>query len=415
MFLQPILGLALLLMIAWGFSEKRNEFPFKWVLGAVVLQIVLAIVFLRIEFLQEFLAGAGSIVQAVERASRAGSSYMFGYLGGGDIPFDLKDGASTFIIAFEILPIILVMAAISALLWHWRLLPKAIEGLSWALQRTMGVSGTVGLGTGANFFLGVVESPLMLRAYVAQMNRTELFMIMVAGLSTVSGAVLVLYASVIEGVVSDATGHILTASLISLPAALLFAKIMVPGECETEAASFDKSIQYDNVLDALVNGVEDGLKVFLNVMAMLIVIFALVYLMNELLGILPDVYGEPLTVNRIFGWLFAPLVFAFGVPFEEAYIAGQLMGAKAILNEFIAYQQLASLPADTLSVRSSIIMTYALCGFANLASIGLQIATFGALAPSKRSEIAALGWRAWIAGNLATGSTAAVAALVLPY
>jgi CNT family concentrative nucleoside transporter len=413
-FIQPVLGLGLLLLIAWCFSEKRNEFPLRWSLGAIVLQIILAIVFLRIETLRQFLAGAGSLVQAVERASRAGSSYMFGYLGGGDIPFDLKDGASTFIIAFEILPIILVMAAISALLWHWDILPKAIRGLSWALQRTMGVSGTVGLGTGANFFLGVVESPLMLRAYIAQMNRTELFMIMVAGLSTVSGAVLVLYASVIEGVVSDATGHILTASLISLPAALLFAKIMVPGECETEAFSFDASIRYDNVLDALVNGVEDGLKVFLNVMAMLIVIFALVYLANEILDVLPTVYGEPLTVNRIFGWVFAPLVFAFGVPLEEAHIAGQLMGAKAILNEFIAYQQLANLPTDALSVRSSIIMTYALCGFANLASIGLQIATFGALAPSKRSEIASLGWRAWLAGNLATGSTAAIAALVLP-
>lgn len=239
-------------------------------------------------------------------------------------------------------------------------------------------------------------------------------MVMVAGLATVSGAVLVLYASVVKSVVSDATGHILTASLISLPAALLFARIMVPGERKTDAAAFDQSIKYDNTLDALVNGVEDGLRVFLSVMAMLIVIFALVYLTNEVLALAPLVGGEPLSVNRIFGWIFAPLVLAFGVPWEDALIAGQLMGTKAILNEFIAYQQLANLADGAVSSRSAVIMTYALCGFANLASVGLQLTTFATLAPSRRAEIASLGARAWIAGNLATGSTAAVAALTLP-
>ncbi|UTW54778.1 NupC/NupG family nucleoside CNT transporter [Kordiimonas sp. SCSIO 12610] len=411
--IQPVLGLMFLIFVAWLFSENRRAFPLKWSIGAVILQLVLAFLLLRIEFLQNVIAKAGVLIQVLEKASRAGSAYMFGYLGGGELPFDVKEGSSTLIIAFEILPIILVMAAISAILWHWRVLPKAIKGLSFALQRTLGVSGAVGLGTGANFFLGVVESPLIIRAYIAQMGRTELFMVMVAGLSTVSGAVLVLYASVIEGVVSDATGHILTASLISLPASLLFAKIMVPGETKTKGTDFDQSIKYDSTLDALVSGVEDGLKVFLSVMAMLIVIFALVFIINELLGILPSVSGEPLTVNRIFGWIFSPIVLAFGIPYEEAHVAGQLMGTKAILNEFIAYQHLSTLSETELSPRSAIIMTYALCGFANLASIGLQIATFGALAPSKRSEVASLGWRAWLAGNLTTGTTAAVAAIIL--
>lgn len=412
-FLQPVFGLAFLAAIAWILSEDRSRFPMRWAIGAFALQIVLAALFLRIGFLRDVLAGAGAGVQALERASRAGSSYMFGYLGGAPLPFDLKPGASTLIIAFEILPIILVTAALAALLWHWRILAVLTKGIGWALQRTLGVGGAVGLGTAANFFLGVVESPLVVRAYISKMTRTELFMVMVAGLATVSGAVLVLYASIIDGVVPNATGHILTASLISLPAALLFARIMVPGDSFTDAGSFDQSIRYDNSLDALVRGVEDGLRVFLSVLAMLIVIFALVHLANEVLGLI-SVNGAPLSVNRIFGWVFAPLMLAFGIPWADAAMAGQLMGTKAILNEFIAYQQLSGLGEGDLSPRSSVIMTYALCGFANLGSIGLQLATLSTLAPERRGEFASLGWRAWIAGNLATGSTAAIAAIILP-
>jgi len=367
-----------------------------------------------VPFLQAILAGAGAGVEALERASRAGSSYMFGYLGGAPLPFETVPGASTLIIAFEILPIILVTAALAALLWHWRVLPAAIRAMGWALTRTMGVGGAAGFGTAANFFLGVVESPLVVRAYLVRMSRAELFMVMTAGLATVSGAVLVLYASVIGGVVEGGTGHILTASLISLPAALLFARVMVPGDSKTGAEGFDASIRYENSLDALVSGVRDGLNVMLSVMAMLIVIFALVYLVNEGLGLFPSVGGEPLSVNRMFGWIFAPVVMLFGVPFEDAAAAGQLMGTKAILNEFIAYQQLAGLEPGAIQPRTAIIMTYAICGFANLASIGLQLATLATLAPERRAEFASLGWRAWIAGNLATGSTAAVAALTLP-
>ncbi len=412
--IQPILGLAFLVFIAWCFSENRSRFAWRWTIGAIFLQILLAVLFLRVGFLQNILAGAGTGVQALERASKAGSSYMFGYLGGAPLPYDQKPGVSTLIIAFEILPIILVTAALAALLWHWRILPALIRGLSWCLQRSLGIGGAAGLGTASNFFLGVVESPLIIRAYIIKMSRAELFMVMVAGLATVSGAVLVLYASVIEGIVPNATGHILTASLISLPAALLFARIMVPGDSTTNALEFDQSISYDNTLDALVNGVEDGLRVFLSVMAMLIVIFALVYLTNEVLALAPDIYGKPLSINRIFGWVFAPLVLAFGIPFQDIAAAGQLMGTKAILNEFIAYQQLASMSDAAISPRSAAIMTYALCGFANLASIGLQLATFATLAPTRRAEIASMGWRAWLAGNLATGATAAIAAITLP-
>ena len=412
-FLQPACGLGILVALAWLLSEDRRRFSWRWVVGAVGLQIALAFVFLNVPVLWRGLARVGAGVAALDRASRAGSSYMFGYLGGAPLPFEPIGGIRPLVIAFEILPIIIVTAALAALLWHWRVLPTLIRAFSWLLQRGLGIGGAVGLGTAANLFLGVVESPLVLRAYLTQMSRAELFMVMTAGLATVSGVVLVLYATLIEPVIANATAHILTASLISLPAALLFARVMVPGESHTGAEDFDRTIAYAGSMDAITRGTRDGLDVFLNVMAMLIVLFAFVHLSNEILALLPAVGGEALTLQRLFGWAFAPVVLLFGIPWSEAQTAGQLMGTKAILNEFIAYQQLAALEPNALSPRSALIMTYAMCGFANLGSIGLQIATFSTLAPTRRAEVAALGAKAWLAGNLATGATGAVAALVL--
>ncbi len=411
--LQPLLGLAALVGIAWAFSEDRSAFSWRWVAGAIGLQLVLAFVFAHVPVLWAGLAHAGAGVEALARASRAGSSYMFGYLGGAPLPFEPVGAARPLIIAFEILPIVIVTAALAALLWHWRILPLLIRALSWMLQRSLGIGGAVGLGTAANLFLGVVESPLVLRAYVAQLTRAELFMVMTAGLATVSGVVLVLYATVLAPIVPEATAHILTASLISLPAALLFARILVPGDSHTGADDFDHTLSYAGSMDALTRGTEDGLKVFLSVIAMLVVIVALVHLANEILALIPDVAGAPLSLERLFGWVFAPLVLLFGVPWQDAQVAGQLMGTKAILNEFIAYQQMAELAPGALGSRTVVILTYAICDFANIGSIGLQIATFATLAPGRRAEVAGLGLKAWLAGNLATGATGAVAALVL--
>lgn len=411
--LQPLLGILVLVAIGWALSEDRRAFNPRWTAGALAIQIVIALVLLKVPPLWQGLAALGEGVAALERASRAGSAYMFGYLGGAPLPFEPLEGRSTLIIAFEILPIVIVTAALSALLWHWRVLSAIIRGMSWALQKSLGIGGAAGLGTAANFFLGVVESPLLLRAWIRELSRAELFMVMTAGLATVSGVVLVLYATLIEPVVPGATGHILTASLLSLPAALLFARLMVPGPSTTGAEDFDRSISYTSSLDALTRGTEDGLKVFLSVMAMLIVVLALVHLVDSALGLLPEAGGTALTLDRITGWLFAPLVWLFGIPWAEAGTAGSLMGTKAVLNEFIAYQRLAALEPGALSPRSAMIMTYAMCGFANLASVGLQIATFATLAPERRAEVAGLGLKAWLAGNLATGTTGAVAALVL--
>jgi CNT family concentrative nucleoside transporter len=298
------------------------------------------------------------------------------------------------------------------LLWHWGVLSRLVQGLSWLLQRSMGVSGVVGLGGGANLFLGVVESPLIVRPYLERMSRSELFAIMVLAMSTISGAVLVLYASTLSRTVPDATGHLISASIISLPAALLLAKIMVPGDGATDDDDTEPALRYDGSMDAIVRGTMDGVQLFLAVIGVIIVMFALIALADQVLTVLPIVDGEPVTVRRLFGWLFAPLMWTLGVPWEQAPQAGALMGTKAILNEYVAYLDLAGLPVETFDPRSKLIVTYALCGFANLASIGLLVSTIGTLAPSRRAEVAGLGVKSWIAGNFASALTGAIIGLI---
>lgn len=412
--LQGLLGVALIVLLAWAFSENRKQLPgWRWIGGAFLLQLALALLIVRVPVIWDAINVANHAVQAIEKATLVGSSYMFGYLGGAPLPFPLAEGSQPpLIIAFQILPLVIVFSAISALLWHWKILSWIVHGLSWALQRTLGVSGVVGLGGGANIFLGVVEAPLVLRAYFERMSRSELFMVMVLTMSTISGAILILYATTLSKTVPDAVGHMISASLISLPAAVLIARLMVPGDGKTATDPDDTCLKYDSSIDAIIRGTMDGVQLFLAVIGVIIVVFALVALVDQMLSILPLVGGEELTLRRMFGWLFAPLMWAIGVPWSEAPTAGALMGTKAILNEYVAYLDLAALPAGELGPRSQLIVTYALCGVANLASIGLLVSTIGTLCPERRGEAAALGVKSWIAGNLASAMTGAVIGLV---
>lgn len=414
--LQSTLGLGVIILFAWLLSENRRAVPsWQWILGALLLQVALALVVLRVPFIWEALRAGSAAVAVLEASSRSGSSYMFGYLGGAELPFEIKPGARVpVIIAFQILPLVIFTSALAALLWHWGVLRHIVRALSWALQRTLGIGGAVGLNAGANVFLGVVEAPLVVRAYLMSMSRAELFMIMTLGMSTVSGVVLVLYSQTLSNVVDNSFGHIITASLICLPASILIARLMVPGESTTGVDSRGEQLRYQGSIDALVRGTMDGLTLFLAVIAILIVVFAFVALANHMLGVLPGPGGEPLTLQRIFGWLFAPLMWTLGIPWSEAADAGALMGIKAILNEYVAYQQLAGEYAGRLSTRSTLIVTYAMCGFSNLASIGLQISTLTTLAPERRAEIISLGFKAWISGNLATAMIGAVVGLTTP-
>lgn len=409
MLIQNLMGIAILLAFGWGLSEARRSVRWRLVFGCLGVQLILVLLILSVPPVWRAIAALGAPVQALERAARAGSSFLFGYLGGAPLPFDLKTGSSSLVIAFEILPIVIVTAAVAALLWHWRVLGWLVNGLSYFLRRGLGLGGAPALGVASTLFFGVVEAPLFIRAYVGRMSRAELFLVMVAGLATLSGVVLVLYASLLRDVYPAPTGHLITASLMSLPAAVLFAQLLVPGPLDSADDQARRNLRYAGTLDAIVRGTLDGMALFLNIIAILIVIFALVNLVDQILALLPVIGGEPVTLTRLFGWIFMPLVWLFGVPWAEASQAGALMGTKAILNEFVAYQDFA---AAELSPRSQLIMTYALAGFANLASVGMLTAALGSMALDRRGEIAGLGLKAWVAGNLATGLTGAIAGLV---
>jgi concentrative nucleoside transporter, CNT family len=378
-----------------------------------LLQFAIALVVTRVPFVWTLVGYANSAVAAIEAATLVGSSYMFGYTGGAPIPFLLQPGAEPpVIIAFQILPLIIVFSALSALLWHWGVLRAVVRGLAWALQRTLGVSGVVGLGGGATIFLGVVETPLVLRAWFGRISRADLFMLMVMIMATISGAILVLYATTLAKTVPNAVGHMIVASLLSLPAAILIARLMVPGSKSDEATPVDSDLTYESSIDAIIRGTMEGVQLVLAVIGIIIVVFALVNLVDQLLALLPLVEGAPLTLRRGFGWLLAPAMWAIGVPWDQAGAAGALMGTKAVLNEYVAYLDLAALPAGTLEPRSLLIVTYALCGVANLASVGLIVSTIATLAPERRGEVAALGIKSWLAGNMASMMTGAVIGLV---
>lgn len=415
--LRGLIGLALLVSLAWAFSENRRAHPgWRWMLGALALQGLLAVLIVRVPLVWEAVGLANNAVSAVEQATLRGSSYMFGYLGGAELPFALKDGAQPpLIIAFQILPLVIVFSALAALLWHWGVLRWIVNGLSFLLRRSLGVSGVVGLSGGASIFLGVVEAPLVTRAYFDRMTRTELFQIMVLTMATISGAILILYATTLRQTVPDAVGHMISASLISLPAALLIARLMVPGsaqDAQTAVEGSEPGLRYESSIDAIVKGTMDGMQLFLSVIAVIIVVFALVALVDQVLALLPLIDGEAISLKRVFGWLFAPFMWLLGVPWAEAEAAGGLMGTKAILNEYVAYLELAALPVGTLGPRSLLIVTYALCGVANLASVGLLVSTIGTLCPERRAEAAGLGMKSWVAGNLASAMTGAWIGLV---
>jgi CNT family concentrative nucleoside transporter len=415
--LRGIIGIAVLMGIAWGLSENRASPPsWRWMLGALALQGVLAVLIVRVPPVWAAVGLVNDAVGAVEAATLKGSSYMFGYLGGGELPFALKPGAQPpLVIAFQILPLVIVFSALAALLWHWGVLRAAVNGLSFVLRRSLGVSGVVGLSGGASVFLGVVEAPLVTRAWFARVSRSELFQMMSLTMATISGAILILYATTLKATVPDAVGHMIAASLISLPAALLIARLMVPGSADdaiTDAEGEAPGLVYDSSIDAIVRGTMDGMQLFLAVIAVIITVFALVALVDMALSLLPLVDGMPLSLKRLLGWGLAPLMWLIGVPWAEAQAAGALMGTKAVLNEYVAYLELAALPAGTLGPRSLLIVTYALCGVANLASVGLLVSTIGTLCPERRAEAAGLGIKSWISGNLATGMTGAWIGLV---
>lgn len=411
--IQGILGIFVFLLIAWALSENRKSIPWRILLAGLALQIILALLFLKIPIFKEFFLLLHKGVLALEQATRAGTSFVFGYIGGGSLPFKESYPGASFVLAFQALPLILVISALSALLFYWRILPMIVKGFSWVLEKTLGISGATGLGTAANIFIGMVEAPLLIKPYLKDLSRSEIFIVMTSGMATIAGTMMVIYASVLKNVIPDAMGHILTASIINAPGAILIASLMVPEGKASSNFNIDLKSEDRGPIDAITRGTMDGINLLLSIIAMLIVLVALVSLANQILSLIPDVYGAPLTLERILGVLLAPFTWLMGIPWEEAQNAASLLGSKVILNEFIAYINLSKLPAEALSEQSRIIMTYALCGFANLASLGIMIGGMGAMVPERKQEIISLGFKSILAGVLTTSITGTLVGLII--
>ena len=419
--LQALFGLVVFIGIAALFSEQRRMLNWQLLAAGLGLQFLVAFVMFRFELLQALLNALNRVVVAIADATEAGSLFVFGYLGGDPsnvaYPFSVDNPEATVILAFRILPLILIFTVLSAILWHYRILPFIVRGFSIVLRRAMGVSGAVGLSAAANIFIGMVESPALIRPYIKRLTRSELFVVMSCGMATIAGTVMVLYSVILGEMIDNALAHILTASVISAPAAIMLALIMVPTEAEDSAQiaggdAVDISTDYHNVMDAIARGTSDGLKLTVNVGAMLLVFVALVALFNSALSLLPYSSDDPLTLQTILGWMFAPLVWLMGIPWQEAQLAGTLMGIKTALNELLAFLALVDLPAESLSDKSTIIMTYALCGFANFGSLGIMIAGLTGMCSERAHEIVALAPKSLISGTLATCMTGTIAGLL---
>ena len=411
--LQPLLGLIALVAFAWIVSENRRGFSWRVVVAGLAVQFALALLLLKLPGSHMVFVWLNDGVLALQRATEAGTSLVFGYLGGGALPFAEPYPGAAFILAFKALPLVLLMSALSALLYHWRVLPWVVRGFAWALGKALGISGAASFATAANVFVGMVEAPLLIRPYMSRISRSELFIVMTAGMATIAGTMYALYATFLANIIPGAAGHLLTASLISAPAAIMIARLMVPTEGHEDSARVETETLYDNSMDAVTSGTIDGLRLLAYIIGMLIVLVALVALANGILGLGPEIGGAPLTLQRILGWVMAPIVWLIGIPWAEAATAGQLLGTKVVLNELLAYLELSKLPAGALSERSRLIMTYAMCGFAHFGSLGIMIGGLGAIAPDRRKEIVALGLKSILSGVMATCMTGAVVALLL--
>jgi concentrative nucleoside transporter, CNT family len=400
--MRGVLGIAALLLLAWSISEDRFRVPIRVVIAGVLLQVVVALLFLKFPLVARLFLLLNNGVEALQKATDAGTGFVFGYLGGGPLPFEETHPGATFIFAFRALPLVLVISALATLLFYWGVLQRIVQAFAWVLRRSVGVGGPLGLGAVVHIFVGFIEAPLLIRPYLMKLERGELFALMSTGMAGIAGTVMVIYATILGPIIPDALGHILVAAIISTPAALALAALMVPFRPDPSAAG---DLQLDDppvsAMDAIAKGTRDGIVFVLNIAAMLVVAIALVSLVNALLGLLPDLAGEPITLQRLFAYAFRPVMWLIGIPGSEIGTAAQLMGTKTVLNEFVAYIDLTKIPADQLDDHSRLVMMYTMCGFANFGSLGILIGGMGAMVPERRAEIVALGLRSILSGTMA--------------
>lgn len=413
--LQSLGGIFGLLGLCWLLSANRRAVNLRDAAIGLAVTFATAAILLKAPVISETFGLVNAAVEGIAAATKAGTSFVFGHIGGGPTPFDVKNPGAGFSLAFQALPVVLVVSALTTLLFYWRVLPPVVQGFSWLLGRTMNVRGAVGLSAAANIFLGMVEAPLFIKPYLARLTRCELFIVMTGGMAGIAGTVFVLYSIFLKPVIPDASGHLLIASILSAPAAILVSRIMVP---ETEATN--PAVDYAAIppvatssMDAIVRGTAAGLELLWSIIAMIIVLVALVWIANAALGLAPDIYGAPMTLQRLLGWIMSPVCWLMGIPWQEAQIAGSLMGTKTVLNEFLAYLDLANVPKDALGERTRLILLYALCGFANFGSLGIMIAGLVGMCPDRRDEIVRLGPRTLVSGTLTTCLMAAMVGVLV--
>lgn len=401
--LQSAFGIFAFLAIAWAISEDRQAVSRRQTAIGLAVTFASAALFTKVPSASAAFAVINAAVEALAQASRAGTSFVFGYIGGGTLPFELKVPGAEFSLAFQALPVVLLISVLTSLLFHWRILPPIVRALSWVFERTLGVGGAVGLSAAASIFLGMVEAPLLIRPYLVNLTRAELFTVMTAGMACIAGTVLVVYATLLAPIIPNAAAHLVIASFLDAPAAILISMIMVPDPLrQRTGATLIEGRVASSSMEAIVQGAATGLELLLNICVMLIVLVALVHLANSILGLLPAIGGEPISLQRALGYAMVPICWLMGIPWNQAPAAGSLMGIKTILNEFIAYVELTKLPADALDPRSRLIMLYALCGFANFGSLGIMISGLSTLAPERRKDVISLSLKSIISGTLST-------------
>ena len=413
MIIQSLIGIVGLILIAIPFSESIQKIKSKFIIYALLIQISLAFILIEIPFISSFFDVMSMAVESLRLSAIEGSSFVFGYLGGGEAPFEVLNNQNLPIFAFTFLPMLIFLSALSALLWHWKILPLLIKLLAKLFERPLDAKGPIGLASTANIFLGQLEAPLLIKPYLNKMNKRDLLIIMTVGMSTIAGSVMVLYITWLDNKFSSVIGHFLTASILSVPAAIMFSNILIPSAQTVLKTAKEDLKMYESSMDAISVGTKDGLNMFLSVIASLIVFLSLVALADFILGVFPDIFGEPISLQRIAALIFAPIAWLMGIPFAEIIPAGNLLGTKTIFNELIAFNDLRELDTNLLSERSQLIMLYGICGFANISSVGILLGGLSAICPDIRGTLLKIAFRALFAATLASCLTGTVVSLFI--
>ena len=409
--MQGIFGVLFLIVFAWLCSERRDQIDVRFLGIGLFAQFSLAFLFFQVPLISDILMSLNFIIAAIEAATLEGTRFLFGYLGGGSEPFEVSEGGYLYLFAFRVLPNVIVFCVLIAVLWYWKILPKVVSGFGFLLRRVFKVSGAVGTSAAATLFLGMVETPMIIRAYLTKLTRSEFFTVMTCGMSTVAGSVMIIYANTLSDIIPGAIGHIVVGSVLNIVGAIYVSRIIVPEDSTPTSTDKFEDLGYSSTMDAITRGTQDGLKLALNIGGMLLVIISLVALVNGVLGLL-EISGEPLSLQRMLGWLFSPLAWLIGVPWSEAHLAGNLMGSKIVLNEMIAFIELAALGND-LSENSRLVLLYALCGFANFGSLGILIGGLSTLVPERKADYLSLAPKSLISGNVVTFITASLVGLAI--